>query len=63
MSGTVNGPVAVCPRETIEATIRQIKWQTGWPIDIPATTDEVIRLAQEKGMLKLIEVEGCKTEA
>lgn len=61
MPGTVKGPVAVCPRETIEATIRQIKWQTGWPINIPATTDAVIKLAQERGMLKLIEAEGCKT--
>lgn len=53
MSGSVT-PVAV-PRETIAAWCRNIGF--------PDATDTAIRLAQEKGMLNLIEVDGCKTEA
>lgn len=53
MSGSVS-PVEV-PRETIAAWCRQIGF--------PDATDTAIRLAQERGMLKLIEVGGCKTEA
>jgi hypothetical protein len=52
MPGTVNGPVEV-PRETIAAWCRNIGF--------PEATDTAIRLATERGMLKLIEAEGCKT--
>ena len=51
MSGTVT-PVEV-PRETIAAWCRNIGF--------PDATDTAIRLAAERGMLKLIEVEPCKT--
>lgn len=60
MSGTVSTPVEV-PRETIEATFRQMRWQTGFPPNIPDATDAAIRRATEIGMLKLVEpeVDGC----
>jgi len=50
MSGTVSTSVEV-PRETIAAWCRQIGF--------PDATDTAIRIAQERGILKLIEVDGC----
>ena len=52
MPGSVSAPVEV-PRETIAAWCRNIGF--------PEATDRAIQLAQERGMIKLIEVEGCKT--
>ncbi|MCK9581114.1 MAG: hypothetical protein M0Q92_11815 [Methanoregula sp.] len=52
MSSTVSAPVEV-PRETIAAWCRNIGF--------PDATEIAIRRATEMGILKLIEVEPCKT--